>query len=62
MAKNGGTLSRGFGLMSFRRPERSICQLVISTWAEILCPVKFNKAGPWGGRGEEAEGGEEDKI
>ena len=31
---------------------RSFGQLVISTWAEIMCPVKFNKAGPWEGGGE----------
>ena len=47
--KNGRTLSRGFGLRSF-------CQLVISTWVEILCPVQFNKAGPWGGGGSRREG------
>ena len=33
---------------------RSFCQLAISTWVEILCPVKFNKVGPWGGGWEEA--------
>ena len=47
--------------MSFRRPvdfglRSTVCQLVISTWADLFCPVRFNKAGPWGGRGEEAEG------
>ena len=60
--KKWGTLSRGFGLRSFRRPEISacFCQLAISTRAEIsgrkLCIFQTGKRGGENGRERELTG------